>query len=120
MLQEAKGAGKLQTLRALSQRLEGTEHTAQQDIIISTLTSPSRIYTVTVWSKYSHQTASLIVDTGSAVSLIRHDVWKKAFKGKISSWNGCKLIGANGTALEVVGKVEEEEIVFGDCRGIDK
>ena len=45
------------------------------------------------------------MDTGSAVSLIRHDVWKKAFKGNISPWNGCRLIGANGTALEIVGKV---------------
>lgn len=58
--------------------------------------------------------ASLIVDTGSSVSLIRHDVWKKAFKGNISPWNGCRLIGANGTALEIVGKVEEAEIVHGE------
>ena len=39
-------------------------------------------------SMVKYGVASLIADTGSAVSLIQHDVWMKAFKGNISSLNG--------------------------------
>ncbi len=51
---------------------------------------------------------SLILDTGAAVTLLRRDVWErtataKAGWGTLTPWTGPRLVGVNGTALQVSG-----------------
>ena len=107
MLQEAKASGKLQTLRAVSQRPEGNENKAQL-IGISTLS-----HTFTVTGQLGQGTASLIVDTGAGITLLRRDVWKGDLNGKLLPWYGCKLVGANGGTLNVVGMVRAMQLGLG-------
>ena len=107
VLQEAKASGKLQTLRAVSQRPEGNENKAQL-IGISTLS-----HTFTVTGQLGQGTASLIVDTGAGITLLRRDVWKGDLNGKLLPWYGCKLVGANGGTLNVVGMVRAMQLGLG-------
>eukprot|EP00731_Ephydatia_muelleri_P033767 Em0037g31a len=83
VLQEAKASGKLQTLRAVSQRPEGNENKAQ-----------------------------LIARTGDSFANRGHWGWdyttstgrlERRLNGKLLPWYGCKLVGANGGTLNVVG-----------------
>ena len=98
---------KLQTLRAVSQRPEGNENKAQL-IGISTLS-----HTFTVTGQLGQGTASLIVDTGAEITLLRRDVWKGDLNGKLLPWYGCKLVGANGGTLNVVGMVRAMQLGLG-------
>ena len=98
---------KLQTLRAVSQRPEGNENKAQL-IGISTLS-----HTFTVTGQLGQGTASLIVDTGAGITLLRRDVWKRDLNGKLLPWYGCKLVGANGGTLNVVGMVRAMQLGLG-------
>ena len=98
---------KLQTLRAVSQRPEGNENKAQL-IGISTLS-----HTFTVTGQLGQGTASLIVDTGAGITLLRRDVWKGDLNGKLLPWYGCKLVGANGGTLNVVGMVRAMQLGLG-------
>ncbi|KAL5479795.1 hypothetical protein EMCRGX_G023373 [Ephydatia muelleri] len=58
-------------------------------------------------------TASLIVDTGAGITLLRRDVWKGDLNGKLLPWYGCKLVGANGGTLNVVGMVRAMQLGLG-------
>ena len=95
------------TLRAVSQRPEGNENKAQL-IGISTLS-----HTFTVTGQLGQGTASLIVDTGAGITLLRRDVWKGDLNGKLLPWYGCKLVGANGGTLNVVGMVRAMQLGLG-------
>jgi len=46
-----------------------------------------------------------MIDTGAAVSLIREDVWTRITEGNValSPWEGCQLVGAEGSKIEIRG-----------------
>ena len=61
--------------------------------------------------KINNHSASLILDTGAAVSLISSDLWRAATLGDISqldSWDGEQLIGVDGSPLSVAGTARVE------------
>ena len=63
-----------------SQQGEEEEQTKVSDLVTSS-TFPGTINGHTVALQVNGTTASFLVDTGSAVSLIRHDLWDKS-RGK--------------------------------------
>ena len=46
-----------------------------------------------------------MIDTGAAVSLIREDIWKRVAGSEptLKAWTGCKLVGAEGSPIEING-----------------
>jgi len=46
-----------------------------------------------------------VLDTGAAVTLIRHDHWNQQNTSKLKSWDGANLINANGSPITVHGIV---------------
>ena len=49
-----------------------------------------------------------MLDTGAAVSLLRADVWNKivpVVNTTLQEWNGCQLVGAEGSAIKLLGIV---------------
>ena len=48
---------------------------------------------------------NFLLDTGSAVTLLRLDVWKQCCNtpNQLERWNGTRLVGADGTPLTVIG-----------------
>ena len=55
-----------------------------------------------------------MLDTGAAVSLINEDTWNKLADltvKPLSKWNGCQLLGVEGTPIPVVG-VAYVEVFF--------
>ena len=46
-----------------------------------------------------------MIDTGTAVSLIREDIWEKVAGSKptLTAWTGCQLVGAEGSPIEIKG-----------------
>ena len=56
----------------------------------------------------------IMLDTGAAVSLINEDTWNKLADltvKPLSKWNGCQLLGVEGTPIPVVG-VAYVEVFF--------
>ena len=46
-----------------------------------------------------------MIDTGAAVSLIHEDIWEKVTENKptLTAWTGCRLVGAEGSPIEIKG-----------------
>ena len=58
-----------------------------------------------IQAKINGKSIQLLLDTGSAVTLLRFDAWTqcKSHTDKLEQWTGSKLVGVNGTPLQVAG-----------------
>ena len=88
--------------------LEGEATKAQENILISAF-SP---FTYRARVQIAGTDAAFIPDTGAAVTLLKQEVWE-GLKSKLPSctlypWKREKLVGAGGTALQIVGYTELE------------
>ena len=67
-------------------------------------------------------TASFLVDTGSAVTLIRKDIWEKmqvSKKGPLQPWSEHPLVGVDGTPLDVYGHITADLTIEGHPYSMD-
>ncbi len=59
---------------------------------------------------------SFLLDTGAAVTLLRKDAWERVSAGggvHLSPWSGERLVGVDGSPLQVFGKAEVGLILSG-------
>ena len=81
--------------------------------VISLADNPTASYFVTVC--VNDMPLQLMVDSGAAVSLLRKDQWVRLVgpTAKMEQWNGGKLVGVNGSPVEVEGVVTMEIVIGG-------
>ncbi|KAL5505636.1 hypothetical protein EMCRGX_G007100 [Ephydatia muelleri] len=100
------GCGKRLALIATSQAMEGQLQTVAHEQILEQ--PPFFLYSVTPTPAYhvdgyvNNVPASMVIDTGAAVTLLRKEFWLKT-NTTLNSWKGPDLVGANGTPITVCG-----------------
>ena len=105
-------AGKREPLGGQSQPLEGDEQLA--DMVISTLSSSS----FRVNGELNGVSLSLLLDTGSPVTLISDDIWENIVEksgGSLSPWRGQQFVGVSGTPLAIKGCCQAS-LTLGNCK----
>ena len=60
--------------------------------------------------KVNGVSASFLVDTGASVTLIRDDIWRQTqiASNRLEPWTGRRLLGADGSPLQIHGRAEAE------------
>ena len=96
------GPGKLTTFGATGRAYEGTQSKAINIYNAFPRNSPTS-YTVT-GTVFTTPT-SFLLDTGAAVSILRHDVWNQAkpADSNLHPWTGQPLVSVDGTPLTLYG-----------------
>ena len=58
----------------------------------------------------NNQPTQFVLDTGAAVTLLQRGIWEqmKLNKATLEPWNGQRLVGVEGTPLQVCGTVQVE------------
>ena len=86
-----------------SQQGKEEQQTKPSDLVTSS-TFPETINGHTVALQVNGTAASFLVDTGSAVSLIRHDLWEKSRReqNKLEPWTK-QLVSVDGSPVSVLG-----------------
>ncbi|KAL5493881.1 hypothetical protein EMCRGX_G015116 [Ephydatia muelleri] len=97
---KTEGAGNLNTLSTADQVQEGIKEVQN---LVSLAVSPTMSYYITV--QVHDLSLQLMVDTGAAVSLLRREQWSSAEKHKMEQWDGGRLVGVEGSHVEVDGVV---------------
>ena len=94
--------GKRQTLSGVSQPLRVGKSKAYNNLNVSTLV-PTGAYKIR--GKVNQLATSLLIDTGSPVTLVRGDVWDQCKKESqmLEPWIEQRLVGVDGTPLAVRG-----------------
>ena len=77
---------------------------AHPDLVIVT-SSPESTTGHMVRAKVNGQQVNFLLDTGSAVTLLRLDVWKQCcnMPDRLERWNGTRLVGVDSTPLTIIG-----------------
>jgi len=77
---------------------------AHPDLIIAT-SSPEFTTGHMVPTEVNGEQVNFLLDTGSAVTLLRQDVWKRCSTAanQLEKWDGARLVGVDGTPLSVIG-----------------
>ena len=88
---------------------------AQNDLIVSVLSSPCSSYCVE--GVVCSVPVTFVIDTGAAVSLINNCVWNQIARAghvaELQQWIGNRLVGVNGSPLSTKG-FGSFDIVFGN------
>lgn len=102
---KAKATGKLATLGTFGQVSEGELNKANDIGIFPVNPVPAHKVNGLI-DNYSTQ---FVLDTGAAVTFLRKDLWDihvvKPEDAKLEEWNGRRLVGVEGTSLDVYGVV---------------
>ena len=85
------------------QTLDNNDKTARSNIAIAS-SSPELTKGHTIQATINGKPVHMLLDTGSAVTLLRLDIWSqcKDDSNKLKQWTGPKLVGVDGTPLQVV------------------
>lgn len=85
------------------------KYEAHSTVAIAT-SSPEFAKRHTVCAKINGKPKELLLDTGSALTLIRLDTWVQCSResDQLEQWTGHRLVGVDGTPLKVAGLCEVE------------
>ena len=96
--------GKLTALDAKGRASEGQPIQAQQQNC--SLYSVNPVLAYQLEGTINQIPTSFVLDTGAAVTLLRHDLWRQVGTGKLEPWAGANLVSANGSPIVVHGTVK--------------
>ena len=91
-------------LNALSTADQVQKSAKEVQNVVSLAVNPTMSYYITV--QVPDLALQLMVDTGAAVSLLRREQWSRlggAEKHKMEQWDGGRLVGVEGSPVEVDG-----------------
>ena len=75
---------------------------AQSEVSISSM-SPAAAQGYLICTEVNGVQIELLVDTGSAVSILSLNMWNRCIHRDLEPWTGQRLVGVDGTPLQVEG-----------------